>query len=115
MSGLTHEELSTASYLDAGATGSIVKATGGTVCMITAHNASAAVRYVKLYNKATAAAAADTPKLRFHLAAGASLSVAVPNGIYFPAGIGVRCVTGVADNDNTGATLNDVLINIAYK
>ncbi len=115
MSGLTHEELSTASYLDAGATGSVVKATGGNVCLINAHNASAAVRYVKLYNKATAATAADTPRLRFHLPAGGSLTVSVPNGISFPAGIGVRCVTGVADNDNTAASPNDVLINIAFK
>ena len=115
MSGLTHEELSTASYLNAGATGSIVKATGGTVCLITAHNVSAGVRYVKLYNKATAAVAADTPRLRFYLPAGGSLIVEIPNGIAFPAGIGVRCVTGVADNNNTAATANDVLINIAFK
>lgn len=115
MSGLTYEEFTTYSALDVAATGIVVKSSAGTLGGLTLHNTSAGARYVKLYNKASAATSGDTPKLRFHLAAGASLSVSLPGGVPFAAGIGVRAVTGAADNDNTGATTNDVLINLFYK
>lgn len=77
-------------------------------------NRGAAERFVKLYNKASAASSSDTPVLTISLAAGQSDCVSF-NPLAFPLGISVRACTGVADSDNTAPTTNDVVGGIFYR
>ena len=94
----------------------IVKATGGRVFKITGQNAAVAVRYIKLYNKATAPAATDTPVATFCVAAPAPFQIDFGEiGLHFPLGIGYRLTVLNADNDATALTLADVLaLNVFF-
>ena len=76
---------------------------------------AASVRYVKLYDKATAPTSADTPKCTIPLPASSAANIIAPAGIDFTAGIGIRVTSGVADNDTTAPTANDVVVNIFYR
>lgn len=78
-------------------------------------NCSAAIRYLKFYNKATAATFGDGPV--FVIAINANQSVQIPNlscGIAFSAGIAIRATTGRADNDNGAPTAGDVVVTVLY-
>lgn len=81
-------------------------------------NINAAVRYLKIYDKATApTCGTDTPKLTIPLqgsAVGASNSLSIDRGIYFESGLGLCIVTGLADNDNTSTAANEQIINLCY-
>jgi hypothetical protein len=91
----------------------VVKATPGKVYRVQVGNNNAAIRYLKLYEKATAPApASDTPVLRYVLPAASSQQIAVDR--HFAAGIAFVIVTGGADtnNDSTGAT--EVFVNFDY-
>lgn len=91
------------------ATGSIFLST------VTGYNASAGVRYIKIYNKATTpAAASDTPRLVIAVPAGATFSYNF-DGHYFSTGIGLLIVTGAANTDNTAGSAGDILgLTVAY-
>ena len=78
------------------------------------HNTAGAARYVKLYNKATAPTASDTPAIVIALAANGSATFNNSEGLNFSEGLGIRIVTGVADNDATAPSANDVVVNIFY-
>lgn len=94
----------------------IVKASGGRVYKITGQNAAAAIKYIKLYNKATAPAETDTPVITLAVAASAPFEFNFANlGLYFDTGISYR-LTGVnADNDTTALTAGDILsLNVFY-
>lgn len=95
-------------------TGAIVKDAAGGLFDITMSNASAALRYVKLYDKATAPTSSDTPLRTYMLPIGATVVVPVPDGIRFSAGISLRATTLVADSDNTAPAANDVIVNLGY-
>jgi hypothetical protein len=101
--------------LDCQPTGVNLKATPGEVGGWYLANNAAAVRYVKLYDKATAPTNGDTPKLTLTLPANSAANVVAPAGIDFTLGIGIRCTTGVADADTGAPTANDVVVNILYK
>ena len=93
----------------------IVKASGGRVYKITGENAAAAVRYIKLYNKATAPAETDTPVATFAVAASLPFEFTFDAGLYFSAGIGYRLTTLNADADTTALTAADILsLNVFY-
>mgnify|MGYP001768437058 FL=1 len=93
----------------------IVKASGGRVYKITGQNAAAAIKYIKLYNKATAPAATDTPVATFAVAASAPFSIEFDAGLYFSAGIGYRLTGANADDDATALTAADILaLNVFY-
>ena len=96
------------------ATGQVVKAAAGRVYGWKMFNNNAAKLYVKIYDKATAAGTGDTPKLTVEIAPGASDTFEIPAGLRFDTGIGVRACTGVADNDNTAPSANDVIVNLFY-
>lgn len=100
--------------LDAQITGSIVKASKGGVFEITVSNSNAAARFLKLYNKATAPTAADTPVRTYYLPPLSLTPIVTPDGINFELGISLRASTLVADNDNTAPSANDVVVNIGY-
>lgn len=96
------------------ATGQIVKASPGRLFGWHLFNNNAAKLYVKVYDKATAATSADTPKLTIEIAAGSSDRYEIASGLRFDAGISVRACTGVADADNTAPSANDVVANLFY-
>ena len=78
-------------------------------------NAAAAIRYVKLYNKATAPDQTDTPLLTILLPASSAANIIAPAGIDFTTGISIRATTGVADNDTGAPSANDVVANVFYR
>lgn len=95
----------------------LIKATSGRVAAITAYNASAAVRYLKLYNKASApTVGTDTPVLTFAIGPAQQFNLAVMGvGIYFATGIAYALTTGSADSDTGALTAADVVgLNIVY-
>jgi len=94
-----------------------IKGSAGTVYSVQATSLNAAVRYVKLYNKATApTCGTDTPVVRLAVppssAAGPALTF--PVGAAFPLGIGICIVTGITDADNTATAASEQLVNITY-
>ena len=79
-------------------------------------NNAAAVRYLKLYNKATApTVGTDTPVITIPLPPQAAANVSFVQGIAFSLGLGVGATTGVADNNTGAPAANDVIINLFYK
>lgn len=79
------------------------------------YNNATTVRWLKIYDKATAAGVGDTPKLTFGLPPYSSDNVEIGGGIRFTNGISVRVSTLVADNDNTAPADNDVVLNLYYR
>lgn len=96
-------------------TGVVVKAAAGVLLGWQITNAAAALRYVKVYNKATAATNADTPVLTIGLLASSSQGVQLAMPIVLSAGISLRATTGVADNDVGAPAANDVLVHFLYQ
>ena len=94
----------------------IVKASQGRVYKIRGLNAAAAVRYIKLYDKATAPAATDTPTHTFAVPASAVFDIDFGLiGVSFTAGISYRLTTGAPDNDTGALTAADILgLNVMY-
>ncbi len=96
-----------------------IKNAGGKVYGYDIYNTNAAVRYVKLYNKATAPAPATDNALlirtigippngtkALHIAAGMA---------GFVNGIGLATTTGSSDTDNTSVAAGDLIIEIDWK
>jgi len=110
---------SAASYIGAASdNANVAKASAGNVYGIVAFNKSSTPVYLKLYNKATTPTNGDTPIERYMVpgnTAGAGFVIVHPKGVYCSAGISIRLVTGMADNDNTSPTASEQLINIDYK
>lgn len=97
-----------------------LKASAGQIYMITATNTNAAVRYLKLYNKASSpTVGTDTPVLVFAIpggTAGAGTNIPVPaGGLVFGTGIAFAITTGAADSDTGAVAANEIIINIGYK
>jgi hypothetical protein len=97
-----------------------VKASAGQVYTIMAHNTNAAVRYLKLYNKASSpTVGSDTPVLTFPIpgsTAGAGFTLDTGGlGIAFATGIALALTTGVADADTSAVAANEIVINLLYK
>lgn len=97
-----------------------LKASGGNVYTIIATNTNAAVRFLKLYNKASApTVGTDTPVMTLPIpgntaAAGFTLDTG-GMGIAFGTGIGYATTTGVADSDTGAVAANEVVATILYK
>lgn len=97
-----------------------VKGSAGQVYTVIAHNINAAVRYLKLYNKATApTVGTDTPVMTLPIpanAAGAGFVLDTGGmGIAFATGIGLAITTGVADADTGAVAANEIVVNLLYK
>jgi len=102
--------------VDLGVTGQVAKATPGMLYGLVITNAAAAIRYVKIYNKATAPTEADTPAMTLKVAASSYLVMdPATMGLEFSAGISARGTTGVADNDTGAPTANDIIVSLFYK
>lgn len=84
---------------------------------ITLTGSTAAIRWFKLYNKATSPTSADTPFYRVAvpgLTTGVVTRIVFEKPLQFDSGLGLRCVTGQADNDNTAVTAGDVVWDLEY-
>lgn len=92
------------------------KGSAGKVFRISGLNAAAAVRYVKVYNKATApTVGTDTPVLTLACAASVPFSFDLQPGMYFSLGIAYALTTGAADADTGALTAGDILgLNVIY-
>lgn len=96
-----------------------VKGSAGQVYMIHASNINAAVRYLKLYNKASApTVGTDTPVWTLAIpgnTAGAGFVIPIDMGLAFATGIGIALTTGVADADVAAVAANEIVVNLGYK
>ncbi len=93
----------------------VVKNKGGNVTSINIFNASAALRYVKLYNKATApTVGTDVPVLVYAVPATSSVNIDL-EGQRFSNGIAIATTTGAADTDTAAVTAGDVKVSLNYR
>lgn len=92
------------------------KASAGTLMHIIGHNAAAAVRYVKIYDKASApTVGTDTPVLTFAVPATTAFALDFPFGFRLGTGIAYALTTGSADADTGALTAGDILgLNVIY-
>lgn len=93
------------------------KASAGDVHVIYASNTTAALKYLKLYNKASApTVGTDTPVLTIPMApSNTPTRVEFPFGMYFATGIAYALTGAAADADTTALAAGDVVgLNIVY-
>ncbi len=109
------EFLNSYQTLAAGNTGLVVQAKKATLCGWSISNSGVAIQHVKLYNKATAPTASDTPALRISIPAGQTVSFSLPGGVVFDTGLSIRSVTTMPDNGATGTTAGDVAVNLFFQ
>lgn len=95
-----------------------VKASAGTVYAVMAFNLNAAVRYLKLYNKASSpTVGTDTPVATFPIPAsttGAGFVINLDPGADFATGIALALTTGVADADTGAVAANEIFVHLVY-
>lgn len=97
-----------------------VKASAGQVYTIYAHNTNAAVRFLKLYNKASApTVGTDTPVMTLPIpgnTSGAGFALDTGGmGIAFGTGIALALTTGIADADTGAVAANEIVVNLLFK
>jgi hypothetical protein len=94
------------------------KNASGTLHLVCALNTNAAVRYLKLYDKASApTVGTDTPRMTIALPpSNVSTCREFPNGgAYFGTGIAYALTTGATDGDSTAVGAGDVVgLNVDY-
>lgn len=93
-----------------------VKTSATNVGMLSAHNLSASLRYLKVYNKASApTVGTDVPVMTIPLPAGAVIHVPIPAmGLRLVTGFALAITAGVADADATAVAAGDVVVNWSY-
>jgi hypothetical protein len=92
----------------------VLKNAPGTLSSVHIFNASAAIRYVKFYDKPTLPApATDAPVKVYGVPAGGNVTMS-SLGAGFLTGIGYATVTGIADNDNTPVAAADLVLNLDF-
>lgn len=94
-----------------------VKAAAGQLYHLQVNNINAAVRYLKLYNKASApTVGTDVPVQTIAVPAAGQVSVNFGIvGLAFPLGISFALTTGVADADVAAVAVNEHVVNLSYK
>lgn len=98
----------------------LIKSSTGNLYFLSVSNVNAAVRYLKVYNKATApTVGTDTPIFTFLIpgnTAGAGSNLCIPTiGINFSLGLGIGITTGVADSDTGAVAANEIVVNYGYR
>lgn len=95
-----------------------VKASAGAVGFIYAVNLNAAVRYLKLYNKASApTVGTDAPIATLPIPAsttGAGFMIPIPNGVAFTTGIALALTTGYLDTDTAAVAAGEIFLFGGY-
>jgi hypothetical protein len=98
----------------------VVKASGGNLYSIIAIGLTSSVRYLKLYNKATAPnPATDASLLLMTIPVpantqGAGIAIPFSMGVNFSAGIGIAITSGAGESDAGPVLANDVIVNLTY-
>jgi len=96
-----------------------VKASAGTVSAIVVSNVNAAMRYLKLYNKASApTVGTDTPVFVVPIpgnTAGAGAVVPLPHGLNFSTGIALALTSGIAHADTGAVAASEIAVSLAYQ
>lgn len=79
-------------------------------------NTSSSVKYVKLYNKASApTVGTDTPVMTIPVPKESGTNIEYVNGIAFATGIALATTKAVADANTEAVAENDLIINLLYK
>ena len=93
-----------------------VKASSGIVYAVAVTNTSATVKYLKIYNKATApTVGTDVPLITIPIAPTAIANITwADKGLRFATGIGIATTTGIAYTDTNAVAANDLQITISY-
>ena len=95
-----------------------VKASPGNLYSILAIGQTASIRYLKLYNKASAPnVGVDVPVMTIPVPGniqGAGVSIPFSMGVNFSLGIAIAITSGSADNDSGAVGASDVIVNLTY-
>lgn len=92
-----------------------VKASAGRVYGFKFTNTSAALKYVKLYNKASApTVGTDVPVETIAVPAGAFIEHVNPFGVSYATGIALAITGAAADADTTAVAANDIIGDLIY-
>jgi len=95
-----------------------VKGSAGNLYSIVAIGQTSTIRYLKLYNKATApSVGTDVPVMTIPVPAnlqGAGVSIPFSMGVNFSLGISLAITSGSADNDTGVVGAGDVILNLTY-
>lgn len=95
-----------------------VKGSAGNLYSILAIGQTASIRYLKLYNKATApSVGSDVPVMTIPVPGniqGAGISIPFSMGVNFSLGIAIAITSGSADNDSGAVGASDVIVNLTY-
>lgn len=108
---------STTHHLIAAATtnATSVKASAGVINTLTVSNSSAAAKYFKLYNRASApTVGTDTPVMTLLIPAGQTVSVDCGFGLRCSTGIAYALTGGIEVADATAVALNDLSVSMFY-
>ena len=109
----TYKLISTAST-----NSNVVKNSPGNLYSIIAIGLTSTVRYLKLYNKATApVVGTDVPVMVIPVPAntqGAGISIPFSMGVNFSSGISFAITSGALDSDSGAILANDVVINFTF-
>lgn len=103
-------------YLSVGsAENAVLKGEKCTLGMLNVNSTNAAACYVKLYDKATAPASGEVPKMVVYVpvTTGQFAVPLPPEGVRFENGLGLRIVTEHADVGTTAVTAGAVSVNYA--
>lgn len=92
----------------------LIKAGSVNVNLIVLSNTTASAKFVRLYDKATAPTAADTPKYRIMVEAGKTITMSPSVGLNFALGLGIGITGASPDNDATAVALGDLILNVNY-
>lgn len=93
----------------------LVKSTPGTIGSVTGSNTNAAVRYLKVYNKATApTVGTDTPIRTIMLPPNGTIHLDFPKGLRTSLGIGIGMTTGAAVADTGAVAAAEVISGMEY-
>lgn len=96
-----------------------IKGSAGRVYSIVASNTNAAIRYLKLYDKASApVVGTDTPVHTYLLpgaAVGSTVVIPVSGGQSYLLGIAFAMTVGMADTDTVAVGAADIVVNVDYK
>lgn len=95
-----------------------VKASAGQIYTLMVTNTNAAVRYLKLYNKASApTVGTDTPVQTYAIpgaTTGGGFTISFPVGMTFSTGIAFATTTEATDAGTTGVAANEIIVNMTY-
>lgn len=95
--------------------GNNVKASAGQLYGWYVWNNNNSVRYLKLYNKASApTVGTDTPVMTIPLPSRGGTNVWYGHGIAFGTGIGIGLTTAVADASTAAVAADDIIVNLLY-